>query len=188
MLKIRLPTAKSYIKSAAHPQIDIPDNWNTLDEFVEWWLAAGMPYRMPQGCSTAITDIAWTIPIFRHKQYQVELYILNKVLHLNEHRHPGVEVHQMSLDMPGMIWGEFFGGNQGDVPHGRNPEPNAPEIPGTLLTFEKWDEGIKPTVVCAVWEGKSLGPIHRETIKKFYPYVDISNEYVTNSPELMRAF
>lgn len=173
--------------SAIHPMdgIDVPDDWDNVRDFAAWYMSVGMPFAPPLDFEVYRSDDATSIALFRHKRYQVELYLIFPRPNLPVHEHPGVEVIKFRPDTwpPQPIteqrpeeakWmSPILKKNQH---HGAGLNfkefPGGEEILGKgfpLLAFQKWDEGIEMTTVAARWRGKTVGPRQEALIRRFNP-------------------
>lgn len=161
-------------------------NWNTVDEFAQWYEDHGFPMRPPQNNAIFRTNNASALVLYREGQFQAELYIADADQVSPEHSHPGVE----SIIM-------FLSGEGSTTVNGKeevDPRPyfNKINADGTSLLFkqkvrinpidshglicydkgfaffsiEKWPDGMTPTSVAAHWHGDTTGEIHDKMIKK----------------------
>jgi hypothetical protein len=119
------------------------------------------------------TDNAISIPIFRWRNFQIELYLITDVDTVYEHSHPGVKVLQQVY---------FYGtGWRSPSPVLLYPETHAGK--GTMpektimLTYEQWTPKVNMTTLAATWKGKTGGPIQDALIKKIYPDAIVENGY-----------
>jgi hypothetical protein len=166
---------KKIDSSTYFKDIEIPEKFESLEDFVDWYLEMRMPLMVPWDGNVVVTDNASAIPIFRYPPYQVELYINFPNSEIGIHAHPKMEVIQMLLGggetsardfcNVGKEWGsiqeklQFPSVHRGDRTTG-----------GTaLLAFEKWEEGTEITSAAIQWKGITAGPIHEELIRKNKP-------------------
>jgi hypothetical protein len=160
-------------------------NWNTLEEFAQWYKESGYPIRPPFEDPVYVTDISYSYVLFREGQYQAELYLVRPNTSSPNHSHPGIENIIM-------IWG-------GDVSNSQNgkkldlseyykePSPTgtnklfgmssekltdqgyhalfAGNKGGAFLSLEKWPTDRKMTSVTIEWDGEAVDPSHAELIK-----------------------
>ena len=105
--------------------LTIPDDWESLEDFVEWFVESKYPIIIPWNAEVRRTDDATTICLFRKGQYQVEIYLIYPFLNrhivvassvlfrkgqyqveiyliypgymIQPHQHPGVEVITMNM-------------------------------------------------------------------------------------------
>ena len=47
-----------------HADLEIPGNWETVNEFAEWWMEAGMPIVFPTNPEVFLSDDATAVSIF----------------------------------------------------------------------------------------------------------------------------
>jgi hypothetical protein len=158
--------------------LTIPDTWDTLEDFVDWFVKSKYPIIVPWNAEVRRTDDATTICLFRKGLFQVEIYLIYPGYMIQPHQHPGVEVITMNMG----------GGNRGAV-----NDLGGSSIAGTLshklldgqihggesetifsngyvlLSFEKWSPDIRMTSAAIHWRGPTAGPVHDELIEKHYP-------------------
>jgi hypothetical protein len=158
--------------------IAVPETWESLEEFATWYLDSQLPYRIPEDAELFRSDDASALCVFRHGQFQVEQYFIDDIYRVKAHAHPGVEVMQVSMVTVGLPFGEPTNHIQSGEFHGGKGQPSDPCRPGSILAFERWQEGLKPTTVAARWHGPLVGPLHRAIVTRFYPEVRIVDDYV----------
>ena len=149
-------------------------DWATLREFADWFMGLGAPLLCPSDVEVYVSDDALTFPIFRHKNFQVELYVLHKPLAVPQHGHPYVEVLQSFITGDGELeWAAFGDSLVHPEQHGgkdfRSFVPEAAPERKLLLTFERWPENSKPSTLAAVWKGATVGPLQEALVKRFFP-------------------
>lgn len=162
-------------------------NWKDVKEFSQWYAEFGFPILCPPNLEVYITDDAITFPIFRYENFQVELYILNNAYHIPEHSHPYIEVIQSIPDETTGLWSEFtppliypktHGGTDFESLGVKDERKDR-----LMLTFEKWPKNVKPSTLAAAWKGYTIGPLHEQVIKKFFPNAYLKNGYVDITKE-----
>ena len=158
--------------------VDVPETWASLEDFANWYLDQRLPYQIPANAELFRTDDASALCVFRHGQFQVELYFIDDVFRVKAHAHPGVEVLQLSMVSPGLPFGSPMNHIRSGEFHGGRGRPDDPSLPGSILAFERWDEGLPPTTVAARWHGPLVGPLHRAIVTRFYPDAKIVDGYV----------
>jgi hypothetical protein len=57
--------------------IIVPDTWNTIEEFAQWFKDNGYPMRVPANMQIYVTDQSFSCAVFRHDVYQAELYMIS---------------------------------------------------------------------------------------------------------------
>lgn len=155
----------------------------TVKEFMEAWMKAGMPIRPPFKDAVYTTDIAYSLVLYRHPPFQVELYICKANTSSPSHYHPGVDSHFVYLggnlnlkfdDQPFSDYSEFqkpradgchmmFGKHiASSVEQSHSLEVY--EEGGAFLSFEKWNT-MEPTSVTINWDGELVGDEHAKMIK-----------------------
>jgi len=153
---------KKYRVEDIYKDLVIPDTWDTLEEFVEWYMTvARMPILVPHESEVIQSDDAAAICIFKKGAYQVEFYLQYPKLEILEHSHPDMEV--IIVDLAGGNQGEksFFGVssrwgntfsklNNGDY-HSSQKFEHANG--GITLAFQKWINSDKQFSAASNWKG-----------------------------------
>lgn len=163
--------------------VEIPDTWEDLNAFAEWYCNNGMPFVPPEDYEVYRSDDATSICMFRHGRFQVELYLIFPNPNLPVHEHPGVEVikwrpfcphvrEDMCRTSPVLRAGQSHGA-------GINfKETTGLEQGFPLFAFQKWDEGLQMTTVAARWRGKTVGPRQEHLVKRFNPDAFVVDGFV----------
>lgn len=164
------PVVRQYPKLMLN---DTPEDWDTLEEFMEWYIKAGKPMLVPWDAGTIQTDDATAICLFRQGQYQVEIYLIHAGYDIPPHAHPDMQVIAMTLG-GGIVCGppqtkfnvsaEF--GRHAKIKDGQWHGGDATKT-GTgfaLLSFEKFLNGTIPKSAAIQWRGPTAGPIHDDLI------------------------
>jgi hypothetical protein len=161
--------------------LDIPETWDTLEEFVEWWMDSRMPWMIPEDSEVYITDNASSIILFRQDRYQVELYINFPLAIAPLHGHPGMELITMQIGRMNPIRWAYAGKK---LISGKKHNANFGSKKGTVfLTFEKWEPGIPMTSASVNWSGPTVGPMQEELIKKHHPDISIIDGVVKHDAD-----
>lgn len=169
-----------------HENLKIPESWNTLEEFTDWFINSKFPIIIPWDAIVRRTDDATTICIFRKDRFQVELYLIYEGFFVQQHEHPGVEVITMQLgggrrgtknalgssNIAGILSNKLKDGEL----HGTQSITALSQGFG-LLSFEKWSDKVKMSSAAICWKGKTAGPIHDKLIEQHYPGAIISPGY-----------
>ena len=158
--------------------LEIPDDWDTLEEFVDWFINSKYPIIVPWDAQVRRTDDATTMCLFKKGQYQVEIYLIYPGYMIQPHEHPGVEVITMNMgggkrgavnDLGGSsIAGMLSSKLLDSQVHGGESETLFSNGYG-LLSFEKWSKDIKMTSAAIHWKGPTAGPEHDKLIASYYP-------------------
>ena len=161
---------KKYSFEEYKSRFNIPETWNSLDEFIEWYMTSGMPFMMPVGSEVYRTENASSIIMFRQGRFQVELYVNDPLCKVEKHAHPGMDliiipIGRMDPDGWPHAWGRTTELLKAGNTHGGNF--NSPK--GTVfLTFQHWKEEVEMISASANWLGPTVGPQHDALISKHY--------------------
>jgi hypothetical protein len=164
---------------------DIADeSWHTLDDFIAWYADCPPPVPMtPPDDGVYVDDIVFGIVMLRVKQFQVQLFICKPNAIIPDHIHPHADAAEVYIS--GMMFSKkgktVLNQNRIDrrtedgmsYPHGRIIRIDADDVHGaecskqggTFLTFQKWQDGHKPTSLGIDWEGQTVGEQHSEMIE-----------------------
>lgn len=148
-----------------NPNLKIPD-FLSLEDFVEWYVSNNMPLLPPSNKEVFLSDDATATCLFRHKQYQVELYLIHPNPIIPVHEHPGVE----NLEIPQESWGEKIDYSfiqRENMSHGVGFKERAKHNGFALYSAQKWDEGLELSTIGARWKGHTAGPLHENLIRRF---------------------
>ena len=74
-MTIGLPIWKTFESNDFFKDLQIPDDWVTLEDFVNWYMESKIPIMIPWNAKVIRSDDAVAISIFRKGQYQVEFYL-----------------------------------------------------------------------------------------------------------------
>lgn len=171
-------------------KISIPDNWNDVTDFMNWYMDNNMPIQFATG-EVFCSDDATSICLFRKGHFQVELYLIHPEPLVQLHEHPGVEVIKMEVKPDSIICSDVLLNKES---HGLGFRNKAQDKGFPLIAFQYWKDG-NPTTVAAAWKGKTAGPKHDALIKRFYPnalllegYADITKtmDYLETLKETMK--
>lgn len=157
-----------------HENLEIPDSWNDVKEFADWWMAAGMPMIFPKDPEVFLSDDATAISIFRKGRFQVELYLIHPHPLVPDHEHPGVEVIKMTLThakVP-LMSAILHDGES----HGAGSRVEAEKIGFPLVAFQHW-KTREPCTIAAMWKGPTVGPKQEALIKRFNPTAYVVDGY-----------
>lgn len=157
-----------------HKSLEIPESWEDVKEFADWWMESGMPIMFPPNPEVFMSDDATAIALFRHKRFQVELYLIHPQPAVPEHEHPGVEVIKMRLgnSRTPLMSGILHRGQS----HGAGLRLEAEDKGFPLIAFQYWQDR-EPCTVAAMWKGKTVGPMQEALIKRFHPDAYVVDGY-----------
>lgn len=173
--------------------LDIPEDWDSLEDFVDWYMGSKIPLIIPWNAEVIRSDDAVAICIFRKGNYQVEFYLEYPEMYIRKHAHPRMEVIVMDLgggsttpkqnDIDvSRLWGrayeklspgEYHGGDSGSL------------ISGGFVTlaFQRWENPEEMTSAAIQWKGEIQGPLQSKLIKEHFPNASIEDNYVDISDE-----
>jgi hypothetical protein len=162
-----------------------PEDWDTVEDFANWYLENKMPIVRPLNSLIHLSDDATAMTLFRKGQFQVELYLIHPSPLVQAHEHPNVEVVKMQLsenifeDNKAVIInaGQIAPTLRAGEAHGAGFRLTAQDKGFPLYSFEKWDDGFEPTTVAARWKGKTVGPLQEEMIRGYYPDAYVVDGY-----------
>lgn len=175
-----MTTLENYIrkpfKIMADPFADliIPESWNNLQEFADWWIQARMPIKFPIEPEIFLSDDATATCLFRQGRFQVELYMIHPTPQVPTHEHPGVEVIKVRT-------GCQDGPRASDIlrtgeAHGSGMKLEAATKGFPLLAIQHWLTR-EPTTIASMWKGRTAGPLHDNLIRRFNPDAYIIDGY-----------
>jgi hypothetical protein len=153
---------------------DIPETWDNVQAFCDWWMNAKMPLIFPKFPEVFMSDDATAICLFRKGRFQVELYLIHPKPGVPTHEHPDVEVIKIRTGLPS-------GPNASDVlrngqSHGSGMKLEA-EVRGfPLLAMQHWLTR-DPTTIASMWKGPTAGPKHEALIRRYNPDAYIVDGY-----------
>lgn len=173
--------------------IKIPESWDTIEDFVNWFMDNKMPIMIPWDANVVQTDDATAICIFRKPPFQIELYLIHSNKIVPKHGHPGMDVITMILgggktatkSETGLssTWGlisenlkngETHGGQGADFSNGGY----------AILSFEKWPKDTVMTSAAIHWKGETAGPIHSKLIQSYNPSSFVEGTYADVSKNI----
>lgn len=171
-----------------YANIKIPDTWETLEDFFNWFiLDAKMPLMIPWNAPITVGDDFTAISIFRKGIYQVELFLEHPALYIKTHSHPNVETIVLQLGggsgYPSQEdfnmatqWGIINWKKPAGAVHGNDTSMD--RFSGcALLSFQRWVNDEPVTSVACHWKGTTSGPIHDSAIRKQYPDMFVQGGY-----------
>jgi hypothetical protein len=180
--------------------VKIPDDWASLEDFVDWYCTQRMPIMIPWDANVIRSDDAVAICLYRKGNYQVEFYIEYPNMYIRKHSHPRMEVITMSMGGGG-TWkpnegsttntASTWGGLSTKLVNGAYHGGDADTTTGNgfiTLAFQRWENPEEMTSAAVQWKGELQGEWQTELIKKHYPeafmregYADISKTIESSS-------
>lgn len=157
--------------------IQIPDTWDNLTEFADWFMQQRMPMMIPIDSHVYVTDNATAIVVFRHGHYQAEMYIGHPSSHVEDHFHPGMDIITMmigNMDAHMAEWGAYTDTLHDGTSHDAVFESNRGTV---FMTFEYWQDKKRMSSASVNWKGVTAGPTHSALIKKHYPTAIVEGNY-----------
>lgn len=177
--------ARDYFKD-----VQIPDDWDTLEDFVDWYCDQRMPMMIPWNANVICSDDAVAICLFRKGKYQVEFYIEYPNMYIYKHAHPRMEVITMTMGGGG-TWppvagcptntAHTWGGLTVKLQNGNYHGGDADASTGNgfvILAFQRWENPEEMTSAAVQWKGQVQGDIQTNLIKSHYPDAFVREGYV----------
>lgn len=176
--------------------LQIPETWASLEDFVQWYLDNRMPIMPPWNAGVTRSDDATATCLFRHGNYQVELYLEFPDMSILPHSHPDMEVMVMTLGGTGLdprietedndsvsrTWGiiseklmpgEIHGGDTGTrLGYGT-----------VFFAFERWYNQEEVSSAAVQWVGGLQGPIQEELIRSKRKEAHVEPGYANIRPD-----
>lgn len=149
--------------------ISVPETIESVDEFAEWYISNNMPFQPSPEALTVESDDAVATEMFRHGRFQVEAYLMLAGKFSPPHAHPYVDV-RIYVD------GEKTSSTYHMDVHGVADFGTRSKA-YTLVSIQKWDEGIPITSAAIQWCGYTAGSKHDALIKSYYPEACIKEGY-----------
>lgn len=179
--------------------IKIPDSWESIEDFVNWYMDSRMPLMIPWDAEIIQSDDATAVCIFRKPPYQIEMYFIHRNKTVPKHAHPGMDVITMILgggrtstkSTVGVssTWGIISENLKDGEMHGGQSREFS-NYGYVILSFEKWPNDVKMTSAAINWQGETAGPIQETLIRQHRPgalvttgYADISKINTETKPE-----
>lgn len=166
---------KQYDATEFFNGITIPDDWDTLEDFVEWYMESKIPIMIPFNAEVIRSDDAVAICVFRKGNYQVEFYLEYPKMYIRRHAHPRMEVITMELGGGGLSPGQTnnlsknWGTARKKLMPGEYHGGDTTTVLSTgfcTLAFQKWENSEEMTSAAVHWKGELQGPIQAKLIKE----------------------
>ena len=154
--------------------MNIPDTWQSLSDFTNWYIENKYPILVPDNVQVFPTDVSYSVCVFRHDVYQVELYIAKPEFMSSKHSHP---FEQQIIFLGGDMWGNRENGrlkhlgdndkyNVGDVlPANVWHQVGSGSQGFVFYNCQKWPNTQMMTSAVVEYGGESLGPLHKQILK-----------------------
>ena len=157
-----------------HKDLEIPETWENVKAFADWWMKVGMPIIFPYNPEIFLSDDATAVALFRHGRFQGELYLIHPNPKVPVHEHPDVEVIKMRLGntRTPIMSGTLKNGES----HGAGLRMEAEKLGFPLIAFQHWLTR-EPTTIASMWKGPTVGPIQEALIKRFNPDAHVEPGY-----------
>jgi hypothetical protein len=183
------PTWKQIDANEYFKDIVIPDDWDSLEDFVDWYCNQRMPLMIPWNANVIRSDDAVAICLFRKGNYQVEFYIEYPNMYIYKHSHPRMEVITMTMGGGGN-WkptensttntSHTWGGLTSKLTNGNYHGGDSQSGTGNgfvILAFQRWENPEEMTSAAVQWKGELQGNYQADLIKKYYPDAFIRDGY-----------
>lgn len=183
------PTWKHISSEEYFKDIVIPEDWDTLEDFVDWYCDQRMPMMIPWNANVIRSDDAVAICLFRKGHYQVEFYIEYPKMYIYKHAHPRMEVITMTMG-GGKTWppvdnsstntSHTWGGLTCKLKDGNYHGGDSDAGTGNgfvILAFQRWDNPEEMTSAAVQWKGQLQGSHQSELIKSHFPNAFIRDGY-----------
>lgn len=154
-----------------------------LSDFLIWYLYGNeckqlfVPFKDSMHFVEGVTGIT----IFRHNEFQVQMFVVEPNVVINSHTHPNVDSYEVFLK------GMTFTLNEEEVVNFKDVEPDdkglsnvinstirvlpdnlhggtASPDGGCFLSVQRWLNGVEPTSVGNDWIGKTMGKDHDQQV------------------------
>lgn len=149
-----------------YPNLQIPDSWDNVEAFGNWWIRSGMPIVFPDNAEVFLSDDATAICLFRKGRFQVELYLIHPNPLVPVHEHPGVDVIKVRLN--GRKYPFLSTTLHDGESHGAGIRFESEDRGYPLLAIQHWHTR-EPSTVASMWKGDTVGPKQEALIKRFNP-------------------
>lgn len=177
---------KKYNSAEYFSNITIPDDWATLEDFVDWYMEQRIPLMIPWDSEVIRSDDAVAICIFRKGHYQVEFYLEYPNMYILPHSHPRMEVITMNLgggklgpqDTNGlaMSWGRAHEKLPAGEIHG-GEEITTLSKGFITLAFQRWEDPAEMTSAAVQWKGGLQGPYQADLIRRKKKNAIVADDY-----------
>lgn len=141
---------------------------DSLDEFKDWWLANRV-INTPTDDSLNFVADTHGVVLFRHNEFQVELFVVKPNSEIKPHIHPNVDSFEVFIsgDINFMCNDEWFDKNI--IGLTIRVKPNSfhgglfGENGGCFLSIQRWLNEVKPTFVGNDWADKESNLSYKDS-------------------------
>jgi hypothetical protein len=189
-----MPSTWAWPMEKQHPDLVLPNTWDSLDSFVNWYMEQRKPIIVPWNAEVIRTDHSTAACLFKHDCYQVEMYLTHPYQRVPKHAHPGMEVITIlggggsSCGGPFTMGASYRAGRtadllrEGEFHGGQRKSDNGDGY--VLFSFERFLRGNPPISAAVYWKGETEGRVHNETLGKHWPQANILpyTEYFDATP------
>jgi hypothetical protein len=166
--------------------LSIPDNWESLNDFANWYIDNKMPIIIPEDSHVYYTELVSSYVMFKHKTFQVEMYVIkpNHTIPTPNHCHPGVDL--LMFHIGGKAAQALLGNCTPILKSGQYHGGAATFFNkyGTIwLSIQQWHDITNMTSVSVHWKGETDGPEHIAMILKHRPNAYVNGNYVDSTIE-----
>lgn len=138
--------------------------FDELEAFINWWLAT-RPFNTPTDTPTNYNGELSGVVLYRHGQYQVQLFNIRPNSVIDPHVHPNVDSYEVFVggDINFMCNDEWF--EQNILGSRIRIKPSSwhsgkfGEKGGCFLSIQKWLDGVAPTSIVENWYDKENNTI-----------------------------
>jgi hypothetical protein len=152
----------------------MPDTWNTLTDFTNWYIENKYPILVPDNVQVFPTDVSYSVCVFRRDVYQVEMYIAKPEFMSSKHSHP---FEQQIIFLGGDMWGNRQNGklqhlsdkdknNVGVIlPANQWHQVGSGSQGFVFFNCQKWPSVEMMTSAVVEYNGEALGEAHKRIIR-----------------------
>jgi len=166
--------------------LEIPDDWGSLEEFVQWYIDARMPMLIPFDAEIIRSDDATAVCLFKKGRYQVELYLIFPGMVVVPHSHPRMEVIQLNLGGgkihpptaagTSTLWGSIEPKLKSGEEHGGNARESVGKG-AVLLAFQRWEDEKEMLSAASQWRGTIKGDLQASLIKRVHKDALVTSDW-----------
>ena len=154
--------------------MNMPDTWNTLTDFTNWYIENKYPILVPDNVQVFPTDVSYSVCVFRRDVYQVEMYIAKPEFMSSKHSHP---FEQQIIFLGGDMWGNRQNGklqhlsdkdknNVGVIlPANQWHQVGSGSQGFVFFNCQKWPSVEMMTSAVVEYNGEALGEAHKRIIR-----------------------